>query len=97
MAYLIHCTDRPGQAALRAATRDEHLLYAERHAERILAAGALLDDDDTPIGSLVLYDTDDHAEARRYADNDPYTRAGLFAAVDIVRWRKVYFDGQRCA
>jgi uncharacterized protein YciI len=88
MPFMIRCTDRPGAAALRAATRADHLVYLEPVRPRILAAGALLDDAGTPIGSLILFDTDDRAEAEAFIANDPFNKAGLFQSVKVVRWRK---------
>lgn len=95
MPYLITCTDKPDSAALRSATRAEHLAYIKPWTKRILAAGGFLNDAGEPGGGgMILLDTDDRAEAQAFADNDPYTRAGLFAAVDIRRWRKVVFNGE---
>lgn len=93
---MIRCTDRPGAVELRVATRAEHLAYLEPHLPRILAAGALLDDDGQPVGSLIVFDTEDRAEAEGFAAEDPYNRAGLFEAVEVTRWRKVIFDGKIC-
>ncbi|MCB1747922.1 MAG: YciI family protein [Gammaproteobacteria bacterium] len=97
MPFLIRCIDKPGSAELRAATRAEHLAYLEPQLPRILAAGAVLDDAGSPTGSLILFDSEDRAEAERFAGEDPYNRAGLFATVDVARWRKVIFDGKTCA
>ncbi|MEQ8662188.1 MAG: YciI family protein [Gammaproteobacteria bacterium] len=98
MPYLIRTYDKPGSADLRAATRPAHLEFLAPYLPRLLAAGALLDDDgSTPRGSLILFDSDDRAEAEALAADDPYTRAGLFERVEIVRWRKVIFAGEALA
>ena len=91
MHFVFHCTDKPDSAALRAATRPQHLAYLERHADAILAGGPLLGEDGTsPVGSLLILDLPDRAAAERFAAGDPYAKAGLFAAVTITPWRQVY-------
>ncbi len=96
MAYAIITEDRPDGGALRREKRAEHLDYLDAHKHLLLAAGArFADDGETPIGSLLLVDTDDRAEAEAFAEGDPFKRAGLFASVTIVPWRKVFFDKQR--
>ena len=94
MPYVIRMYDKPGSAELRLATRGEHLAYLERFAPRVLAAGGFLDDAGAMgSGGLIILDSEDRAEAERLVADDPYTRAGLFERVEIVRWRKVFFDG----
>lgn len=94
MPYVIRTWDKPDSGELRAASRPAHLAYLTPFASRILAAGALLDEaGTTPAGSLIVLDTEDRDEAQRLVDDDPYTHAGLFERVEILRWRMVFFDG----
>jgi len=91
MHFVFHCTDKPDSAAVRAANRPAHLAHLERHADAILAGGPLLGEDGTSaVGSLLILDFPDRAAAERFAADDPYARAGLFAAVTITPWRQVY-------
>ncbi|MGR8919257.1 MAG: YciI family protein [Gammaproteobacteria bacterium] len=95
MPFLIITRDKPGSAALRAATRPAHLAYITPFAPRLLAAGGFLDDAGEPAGGgMIVFDTDDRAEAEQLVADDPYTQAGLFREVEILRWRKVFFDGR---
>jgi uncharacterized protein YciI len=95
MPYIIIARDKPGSSALRAATRPEHLAYLKQHLPKLLAAGALLDDDAKGgDGSVLIYDTEDRAEAERFARDDPFAKAGLFATTEIRRWRKAIFAGE---
>ena len=94
MPFIIRAYDKPDSAALRAETRQAHLAYLAPHAPRVLAGGALLSDDGSnALGSLIIFDTEDRAEAEALAANDPYAQAGLFERVEILRWRKVLFAG----
>lgn len=96
MPYAIQTEDKPGSAELRAATRSAHLEYLTANAHKLLAAGALLDDDGSGgHGGILIVDTDDRAEAERFIAEDPFTKAGLFRKVTVTRWRKAFFDKQR--
>jgi len=96
MPYAILTTDKPDSAALRAKVRDEHLKYLDANMHRLLAAGALIDDDGTGgHGSVFIVDTDDRKEAESFIAGDPFSKAGLFVKVTVTRWRKAYFNKER--
>lgn len=96
MPYAIQMTDKPGSADLRARTRAAHLEYLTARRHMLLAAGALTDDDGGGgDGGIILLDTDDRAEAQRFIDEDPFTKAGLFEKVTVTRWRKAFFAKER--
>ncbi|HZR01875.1 MAG TPA: YciI family protein [Burkholderiales bacterium] len=96
MPYAIQLEDKPGSAQLRAAVRPAHLEYLTANASKLLAAGALINDDGTGgHGGILIVDTDDRAEAERLINEDPFTKAGLFQKITITRWRKAFFDGKR--
>ena len=91
MHVAIVCLDKPDHGAVRAENRPAHLDYLKNHEPQILAAGPLLSDDGTaPVGSLLVMEFDDLDEARRFAEGDPYAKAGLFKVVNICPWRKVF-------
>lgn len=96
MPYVILTRDKPDSGARRAELRPEHLEYLTRHAARLLAAGARTADDGTGgDGGVIILDTDDRAEAETFIANDPFTKGGLFASIEVSRWRKAFFDGKR--
>jgi len=55
----------------------------------VVQAGPFLDDADAMIGSLLILDVADRAEAVEWGANDPYAKAGLFESVQLFRWKKV--------
>lgn len=96
MPYAIQTLDKTGSAELRAKTRPAHLDYLTANKHLLLAAGALIDDDGTGgHGGILIIDTDDRNEAERFINEDPFTKAGLFAQVSITRWRKAFFNKER--
>ncbi len=96
MPYMILMQDKPEQGKQRAETRNAHLDYLDANKSRLLAAGAVLDDAGAiASGSMYIVDTDDRKEAERFAADDPFHKAGIFAKVTVMRWRKSFFNGQR--
>jgi uncharacterized protein YciI len=89
MLYLIRCTDKPGYGSVRAENRPRHLDYLDGYAARVRFAGPMLSEKDgAPCGSVLILDLADRGEAERCAAEDPYTRAGLFASVEITPIRQ---------
>ena len=96
MPFAIQTQDKPGTAQLRADTRAAHLEYLTKNKHLLLAAGALIDDDGTGgNGGILIIDTDDRKEADKFINEDPFTKAGLFARVTVTRWRKAFFNKER--
>jgi uncharacterized protein YciI len=84
--YAITCKDKPGALETRLATRPTHLDYLN-NSQNLKLAGALLDDDGNPIGSIIVVEAEDKAAAQAQADNDPFTAAGVFERVEVHFWR----------
>ncbi len=93
MPYAIQTKDKPDHGNLRAELRDAHLAFLNANLDKLLAAGAVIDDDGTGgHGGILIVDTDDRAEAEAFAADDPFTKAGLFESVTVTRWRKAFFN-----
>lgn len=90
-------TDGPRGAALRPEHRPAHLANLEPKdaAGEVTFAGPLLGADGEPCGSLVVFEAHDLASAQRFADNDPYTREGIFERVRVFETRQVFPEARR--
>jgi uncharacterized protein len=95
MLFTIVCTDRPGSLDRRLATRPTHLAYLETYQAKLAYAGALIDIDGRPCGSLLMIDVADRAEAEGFAAGDPYAKADLFESVIIRPFRPAFKDGAK--
>ncbi len=97
MLYAILGRDTPDSLERRLAARPTHLarLNALLDEGRLVLAGPLptIDSPDPGAagfqGSLVVAEFATLEEARRWADADPYTTAGVYATVDVYPFRKV--------
>ncbi|WP_208349993.1 YciI family protein [Pseudaestuariivita rosea] len=88
MAYALIALDKPNALDLRMQTRTAHLDYVAETGI-VQQGGPFIDEAGDMCGSMIVLDVDTLAEAREWADNDPYAKAGLFASVQLFRWKKV--------
>ena len=87
MLVALIARDKPGALEIRKANRDAHLAYIEDTGV-VAQAGPLIENGDM-AGSLVILDVADMAAAEAWAAADPYAKAGLFASVELIEWKKV--------
>ena len=87
--YVVTCRDKPDGFDLRARTRDAHLAWLAEHARTVRLGGPLMDDEARSTGSLLIVEATDQAAAIRWAAQDPYAAAGLFASTVVEPWRVV--------
>jgi uncharacterized protein YciI len=90
MLYIIYQEDKPDGAAIRAATRDEHFAYLDKHEDILVLGGAMLGDDEknTRVGSVLIVNVPDRAAADAFSENEPFRKAGLFSSVKVTRMRR---------
>jgi hypothetical protein len=74
-------------AERRAPFRSDHLAHARaaNEAGKLLLAGAF----DPTDGAALLFKADDRAAAERFAENDPYVKAGLVKRWTVRKWTVV--------
>jgi uncharacterized protein YciI len=90
--FVITAFDRPGALDRRMKVRPAHLEYLESGATQVRVGGPLLDQDDQPMGSLLVIEAADHAAAEAFAAGDPYGKEGVFEKVEIRPWRAALGD-----
>lgn len=87
MLFFIYCRDRPGTEELRPRLAEAHWAYMDPYEAKMMARGpTLADDGEAMTGSLHIVDLPDLATARRYVVEEPFHRAGVFEAVDLLAW-----------
>ncbi len=81
-------TDRADSAALRATHLAAHRAYLGALAERMAFAGPLVAaDGETATGSLLVIDFESVDAARAWLRDEPFTRAGVYVASEVVAFR----------
>jgi uncharacterized protein YciI len=97
MYYVIIGTDVPNSLERRLGARPAHLerITKLKDEGRLLLAGpfpAIDSADPGPAGfsgSLIVAEFDSLAQAKAWADADPYVAAGVYASVAVKPFRKV--------
>ncbi|MFM1891787.1 MAG: hypothetical protein RLZ44_864 [Pseudomonadota bacterium] len=98
MLYAIIGTDRSDSLAARLAARPAHverLKQLQADARLVLAGPHPAIDSEDPgdagfSGSLIVAEFPSLAEARSWAEADPYVAAGVYAQVDVKPFKKVF-------
>lgn len=87
MLFVIIGYDGPDGARLRPSVRPAHLKNLEPlvTAGKMIIGGPFTDGS----GSLMIVDMESEAEAREFAQNDPYLKQGVFARVEVRPFHKV--------
>ena len=89
MLYIMYNEDRPDGQSIRAATRETHLAYLERHRDIVvLSGGTLAEDGTTRTGSVFIINVPSREAAEKFSSDEPFRKAGLFRTVKITRMRR---------
>jgi uncharacterized protein YciI len=87
MQFVIHCHEKSDDVAGRAPLREAQLDYLKLHQEIIVTHGLLLEDDGVKtIGTVLILDVADKAQAEAFWADEPCNRAGIYDCT-IERWR----------
>ena len=97
MFYTIYARDQADALEHRLRARPAHVerLNALVDEGRLLLAGPLpaVDSEDPGpagfSGSLIVAEFDSLADAKAWADGDPYVAAGVYASVEVTPFKKV--------
>lgn len=87
MLYAMIAKDAPGALQKRLDTRPVHLEHLNGLGKKLVFAGAMLDANEQPEGSLVILEAETLEEAQKIAAADPFVAAGVFASYEVKRWR----------
>jgi uncharacterized protein YciI len=87
MLYAMIAKDKPGMGDRRVATRPVHLDHLHALGDKLVLAGALLDSQDKPEGSLMVVEAESLEAATAMFMADPFIKEGIFGATEIKPWR----------
>ena len=87
MLYAMIAKDAEGALQTRLDTRPVHLEHLKSLGKKLVFAGALLNAEEQPEGSIVIFEAETLAEAEALAAADPFVPAGVFTSYEVKRWR----------
>jgi len=91
--FVMRGLDGPEGLARRPAVRPshlEHLRELERLAKISFAGPIFAEDGSTPIGSIVIFESDDLTAAQSFCARDPYVLEGVFGQWDVNAAMQVF-------
>ena len=89
MLFVIHCIDRPGAEAARAAAIPGHIAYLAARPIKVVMSGPLTSDDGARVvGSFFVVEAPDRAAVEVFQAADPLFRAGIWATIDVRAFDK---------
>jgi uncharacterized protein len=87
MLFCVICMDKPNSLPLRQATRPAHIEYVSQSPNTVKLGGPLMDEDGTSmIGTMLIIEAENRADAEAFVANDPYNLAGLFHNAEVHPW-----------
>lgn len=96
MHFHVQLIDDPAAAEKRLANREAHWDYFDEHRDHFIARGSTrTDDTDRALSSVLFMDFDGWDDVRRFVDNEPLNRNGVFREVHIRRWHNALGRTQR--
>ena len=96
MKFVVLFEDNPGTGDdVRAQHMPDHLVFLERHASRVDAAGPLKAQDGSGAGGLWIVDAENQDEVLGLVEEDPFWPTGLRKSVRILSWTQVFAHGRR--
>ncbi len=88
--YLVYGRDAPEVDERLDALAEAHWSYIDRFADRLVARGPTLSvDGEAHTGSMHIVSAEDARAARRFAEEEPYHSAGVYAETKISRYINV--------
>lgn len=90
MLFAMIAKDRPGTIDQRLAVRPVHLRHLDSLGQQLRLAGALLNAEGTPEGSLVVIEAETLEAATAIFNADPFVSEGIFGSIEIKPWRLAY-------
>lgn len=85
--FLMRCLHHAGQDNARDLHRPAHRAWVQSGGEglaTVLIGSALLDDSGVSIGNFGILETAGMAEAKAFAEGDPFNKAGIVARIELT-------------
>lgn len=85
--FLVFGLDHPPHSMpLRDASRAAHRAYVLENDDPIRLAGAMVDADNNQCGSVYSFEADSVETVRRWLDQEPFVKEGVYESIKIVQW-----------
>jgi len=86
MLFIVSGHDKPGNLDERLRLRPQHRAYYERLGADLILSGPYLDEEEVPVGSMIIMRASSQIAAEAFAHADPYVTEGVFETVTVWHW-----------
>lgn len=87
--FALTCLDKENGLQTRLGAREDHLKWVAG-AGMLKLGGPFLDERGDMTGSLMIIEAADLEAAKQFNRDDPYTKAGLWASVEVRPFRVTF-------
>ena len=95
MIYVILFEDNEEFSDRRAKYMEQHLAFLRAHANNIISAGPLLEENTQQgAGGLWLVEGQDVETIQSLITTDPFWNTGLRKSYQILQWKQVFSEGK---
>jgi len=96
MIYVLLFEDNEEHADKRPLHMNEHLDFLQKNANKIAAAGPLVDaNDGHAAGGLWIVEADSREAVQALIESDPFWPTGLRKSIHVLKWNQVFANGKR--
>ncbi len=95
MYFMLNFVDVPESRPLRLANRTAHMNFIDDNVSRVLFAGPYRDDQGMTLGSVLVIEATDKADAEAFSAQDPYAKAKVFQRTEIREYISHIVQGKR--
>ena len=88
--FIVICKDKENSLGKRLANRNFHLKYLQTLKEKLVMAGPILDDSESPKGSILVIKFENKKKLEEFLKKDPYAKVNLFETVEIELFKRVF-------
>jgi uncharacterized protein len=94
MRFVVIFEDEPARADVRPKLMPDHLAFLKANADKVMAAGPLLDAGGAGAGGLWMVEAADADAVMSLVHADPFWPAGLRKSVRVLQWKRVFDEGR---
>ena len=88
--FIIICEDKKNSLKKRLANREHHLAHLKSLKKDLVLAGPTLDKAGNPNGSLLIINSLNKIELKKFLQKDPYVKENLFKNILIKNFKRVF-------
>ena len=88
--FIIICEDKKNSLKKRLANRENHLAHLKSLKKDLVLAGPTFNKSGNPNGSILIINSINMKELKKFLQRDPYVKENLFKSILIKNLKRVF-------